>query len=324
MQEQGERITLEDVRRVLQEGREFYKGGPKSSNKMYESALDEHQEIALNKKEETRNLNAALAANEKYDLDAATKDMSPVQKGEHIVTNNIRSGNCEEMTRATLHLCMADESIRSKMTGAWVANTAPHTFLLVSDGPALGAQGSLKSLADLAHGAHEGVWVIDTWMNIACKGADYCDRIEQKIDKWAQQGKVVVYEREVMPVKTASGEMKDVPMPEEDGYDTARNFAKKLLGAEVTLIEIALPPLENTQDPKHRESDGPPPVKRRRIQAAAEGSSSHEEHVHAPQPRKRATSQALTEQASSPRSPGSTQSPSDTPKSSTLKRGFHP
>jgi len=40
-----------------------------------------------------------------------------------------------------------------------------------------------------------GAWVIDCWLNVACRAPNHASRLRAKLDTWRAHGKVVIDER---------------------------------------------------------------------------------------------------------------------------------
>jgi hypothetical protein len=49
----------------------------------------------------------------------------------------------------------------------------------------------LKRASELTKDSYQKFWVIDPWMNIACRAGHYKERVESKLEEWRSQGKVI-------------------------------------------------------------------------------------------------------------------------------------
>ena len=105
--------------------------------------------------------------------------------GAFLVINGITAGHWREMTSVSSHFCVTDTQLAGKMVEMWVCQTPQnearaHTLLIVSDGYSLSniRPFSIEALADL--NKKQGVWVIDPWLNVACHGSEYKNKMMEK------------------------------------------------------------------------------------------------------------------------------------------------
>jgi hypothetical protein len=186
------RITTIDATRVLRNARAFYKGGQKSLNKMY---LDPDTP-----KKELRNDNAVNSVDDMAELPRKIMEnqRTLATSGEYLVSNNITYGNCDEMAQVSIYFALADPKMSPKMQHLRLASAdwgaANHGFMLVSDGPKLPQEGGERPFGikdQFRSPDNSGVWVVDTWMNIACRAEHYEERVREKCTQWQEQGKVM-------------------------------------------------------------------------------------------------------------------------------------
>jgi len=102
------------------------------------------------------------------------------------------SGNCGEMAVLSALSASRDYHIdRSRIYLGWVHAPGDHAFCLIVPQQIAPSFLNWPSLAGFVHsGSVVADWAIcDPWLNVACGVSDYLTKGEQKLNKWAAEGK---------------------------------------------------------------------------------------------------------------------------------------
>jgi hypothetical protein len=207
-----------DVRDLLRRTLQFYEGGNGTSNRMYENPTTEAQ-VDRNNKAELAQEAMAIA------FDRAFDTMPVVAKGDYLRNRNLKFGNCAEMAAVAASFLNSNLALASQVKHAAVALAEDHEFLFISDGSNPFAAGKPTIEDDFGKPEHQGAWVVDPWMGIACRLHEYGPLMQAK---WQRDGLVVA----------GSSDMNsnDVPIP----TDIQRDFVQKTLGSELETKPVRL------------------------------------------------------------------------------------
>ena len=178
--------------RCYKEIRQFYKSGAKSYNKFYASRMPDDFDF-LSEKIQTRSEGAVdsfkrvvrNANNENIRQNQGYRSI--IDKGEYLFTNKINAGNCAEMASVagylaksrfpfeTLHLCT-------------VPSPGDHGLIIV--GSSTLPIGPIESWK--YHGLSSDLYAIDVWLATACPIHEYQSKVEEKLQKWASENKLII------------------------------------------------------------------------------------------------------------------------------------
>lgn len=163
-----------DANQILKRTRSFYHSGKKTYNKIY--ILDEHQKAdGYLVEKASRRLSAAI---ESEKLVKATRN-NPV------ASYNTPAGNCYPMAMR------AAASVIESGGGAHIGLVqAPgdHAFCIADFPPAAPCPGHVD---EMCWYDFKSTWIIDPWMNICCRFAEYPAEVSAKLAVWSVQGKRV-------------------------------------------------------------------------------------------------------------------------------------
>lgn len=171
-------MTQDEAEQILEETRGYYKQGFKSSNKMYVLNNQQQQNAALVTKATKRNVFRALASQV---IRASRSDT---------ITSDGTAGNCGEMSET------AAEKARALGGTALIGSISypgDHAFCAVDYAPHGGSPLHVQDMYKDDRAANS--WVIDPWMNIACRFRDYPAYAAMKLTNWSSQGKQILYHR---------------------------------------------------------------------------------------------------------------------------------
>jgi hypothetical protein len=187
-------ITIEKAKEVKDQVRLRFKGGAKSSNKLYVPANDKRDSIDardafdfantwVNVKASVRAVlarPAALTLNslKKYENRKESEIAQYLDELGHKV-----AGNCLQMARLTaLHL--PNDSSQDKYFGSLAF--ADHVFCIVM--PKKCKKPSL-TVGGLQFEQLVGWIVIDPWLNVCCEATEYPAKVQEQLNKWSGEGK---------------------------------------------------------------------------------------------------------------------------------------
>jgi hypothetical protein len=241
-------ITQEDVDRVLAVSWAYHNshGAVPSDNIVF---LDPQNEAQRRHNENAAAANEKILQEHARQFIAAMRGATPtlVEEGESLVGRGVTAGRCGEMTAVTGHFCRADPQMASKMVEMWAAmtdeteNKASHAFLIVTDGAKLSGllqAFSIESLAAIDE--KEGVWVIDTWLPIACHASVYKDKLMQMLrefDDPAFENKgttKVIMVTGMSLLKDASGTLRPTAVPEQGEIHSAQEWGESIIAAPLS------------------------------------------------------------------------------------------
>ncbi len=171
-------MDQDEATRILNETRDYYKQGFKSSNKRYVLNNQQQQDPALVRKAMKRNVHRALASQ----VIGASRDGT--------ITSDGTAGNCGEMSET------AAEKVRSAGSTALIGSIrypGDHAFCAVDYAPHGASPQHVQDMYKDDQAANS--WVIDPWMNIACPFRDYPAFAAAKLTNWSAQGKQILYHR---------------------------------------------------------------------------------------------------------------------------------
>jgi hypothetical protein len=206
-------ISQSELSAVLMQARQFYKGGIKSGNKMYDLSRVPN----LSAKHHRRNSNAIKSDSERERQQelAELENIPDREWGGWLYSRGFTAGNCPEMSAVSAHL--ASESFKQRVKALFmVAVNYPgdHVFVLLSVN---GDQPTWEYIPNMGREAGSNFWVIDCWFNIACPAQDYFLKLWTTLDRWAEQGKYILA-RESEDGSTNKYDLR----PDEDGQDKYR------------------------------------------------------------------------------------------------------
>lgn len=177
-------ISIDVAKQINAEVRKHYANGLKSSNKLY--SLD-YGTKPLEKKE-ARNEIARQAAQALIQHRARKIKLSDLHKIFPIV------GNCGE--QSCLAANFAHEQVSSPTSHIFTmlidSHNPNHQFCVFN----LPAQhphklGALQDMSKCSDPSVEDTVVCDPWANIACYYKEYPSKLQEKMQKWEQEGKVI-------------------------------------------------------------------------------------------------------------------------------------
>ena len=197
-------MDLSTANDILKRVRVFYAGGNKSTNKLYNTSIDEavfsHDMEAhantqkalaefdsdeLLQKDVKRATHADIARTTRPIVSAATANKSRYEKGKIIyASSDYASGNCGEMANVASYLAIS--VFGADRTEVWIGRiTRPgdHVFCLVGPTP------KAKSVQQMNNSS----LVIDPWLNTSCTASQYEHRAMAKFWKWHKQGKRIAF-----------------------------------------------------------------------------------------------------------------------------------
>jgi hypothetical protein len=154
--------------KILQAVRQSYATGHKSSNKLYNISKSDQTKLY------TRDENRTIA-------DILIKAMRA-----GTIPKDTKAGNCEEMAREAQRL--TTQAGHTALIGN-VTKPGDHAFCVVDYTPG----NNPAHVNDMINTNAPNAWIIDPWMNISCKFTDYPAMAEQKLAKWANDGKDIIF-----------------------------------------------------------------------------------------------------------------------------------
>lgn len=169
LQEVGDKILFDVY--------EYYKGGYKSSNKIYRKPQGRrlHSDEYLNKLR-------VRGENQQKALDAMLSNTNEYQGS--------AAGNAFEMARLAALLVVEEGS---KAVIGRVKGKAKHAFCVADYRP---HDNSPKHVQDIFLENCGAAWVIDPWMNLSCPLGEYPARAAAKLVKWSDNWKQILYKPE--------------------------------------------------------------------------------------------------------------------------------
>ena len=160
------------VRNTFEMTRAFYKGHLKSANKAYP-----YSEGTREKKRTEDSFTANKQISDLRDMLDVSK-RSPQENGEYLYKNDVRYGNCAEMTCVALYL--ADTQFHINKSQLFLATL--RGLDRSSNGVEFGHDFALIKLDD-------GKWCVDPWANICCSLSEYQTEFRKQMEHWTQKGK---------------------------------------------------------------------------------------------------------------------------------------
>ncbi|SRR5258708_5777647 len=181
-------MTEMEITSVLRQARAHYKGGYKSSNKVYAQNNTPKERARNNIVDDPNPIG--------HDILALRRSLRPYglnmeQKGEHYLTSGITYGNCGEMAAVALRLCRLRFGPRIPVFTAELRPPGDHIFLVLSVNGRRPSSMAIN-VYQLSREDPANFWVIDCWSNVACSVRDYPHRLRTKFKKWATDGKEIV------------------------------------------------------------------------------------------------------------------------------------
>lgn len=161
------------VRGTFAEARAFYKGHNKSGNKAYPGS-EKPRHVTRTEKSFSANQQISDLRNK---LDFSKK--SPRENGEYLYNNEVRYGNCAEMTCVALYIADARFSIDKNLL--FVASM--RGLEKSSNGVEFGHEFALIKLNN------DEKWCVDPWADICCRLPEYSTEFRKKMQHWTQKGK---------------------------------------------------------------------------------------------------------------------------------------
>jgi hypothetical protein len=76
-----------------------------------------------------------------------------------------------------------------------ISNLFTHVFVVVSEPNVTMFEFSTIARMANRNPPASGAWVIDCWLNLACRAPEYASRLRAKMDVWRAYGKVVIDEQ---------------------------------------------------------------------------------------------------------------------------------
>jgi hypothetical protein len=216
-------ITTLDVVMILRQARAFYRAGDKAGNKMY---LNTDTDKTSKRNWKAERVNASLPQLREYMKEVPFED-----QGAYLEQRNVRYGNCDEMAALTAKLARSTPQLSDKMKHLWITAVNPsdgHTFVLLGDGHE--PNFPKRPISQWPKQDLEALWVIDTWINTACRASDYEHLAREKLAKWHRERKIIVAET------TDDQWGNPIPLARYSN----REFADRLFSSPATLIPISL------------------------------------------------------------------------------------
>lgn len=185
-------ITEMQIKSVLAQARTHYKGGYKSSNKVYTNEdtpkAKLRNDIVYGTDADPHPVPSQIVALRKF---LKPFDLTMQRKGEFIINSGITYGNCGEMAAVALQICRLQIGPGVPAFTATLQPPGDHIFLVLS------ADGSSPSprafnAYQLSRENPTNFWVIDCWSNVAGSVKDYPNQLRAKFSSWANQEKRIV------------------------------------------------------------------------------------------------------------------------------------
>ncbi|QTO52633.1 hypothetical protein [Burkholderia latens] len=180
--------SSDDVFACFVEARKYYKGQLKASNKIY---INSAQKVVGVPPEYSRDGSALLGNGAAYYLkEEARKNYSiygTINYGNHLLTNDIRSGNCGEMA------AVAAKIIRSRFPAVKLGLAVlgdedfNHGLVIVGDLPRTTNASQWEQIDESFNGR-----IVDVWAGICCHVREYPALLRGKLLKWSSQEKYLV------------------------------------------------------------------------------------------------------------------------------------
>lgn len=163
---------------IFKEVRQAYSNGLKSSNKMYSIGINKDNNINGKNKNDVQRVIAAAGVVETIQDQNDNRGLNPVRPvgGNKLV---IEAANCTELASAAAKLA-TDKGMHAEV---WAFSEADHAFAVIGKPP---------SDTSIDFAGWKDVWIVDPWMNIACKAPEYTKKATEKMYKWHADGKVIM------------------------------------------------------------------------------------------------------------------------------------
>jgi hypothetical protein len=105
--------------------------------------------------------------------------------GEHLVTCGIKVGNSEERTAVTLYCAGQYFGARFDVSyQGQVRAGSTHSFAVFADEHFKGDPAALTTIQLMTVPPSQGLWVVDSWLNVACRADQYMRRVTDAVTNW--------------------------------------------------------------------------------------------------------------------------------------------
>jgi hypothetical protein len=245
-----QKLTQDDIDELLCEVRDFYELEGEASERLG-SSLEMYRTPTRGSAEEQkrktrRNLEARRAEEQQEIFLKPLQRMlpSPVELGKWIDDKKYRFGDFDAMTALTLHRCLGNPGLMQKAKHVWVASAGDepfiagkhYNFLVLSDRLDPSHEETLTARA-LAESPHQGLWVIDCFFSIGCKGKEYAGCLERQVKfNYEKESLVLACKKERI---VRDGQPVYFPLEQYRADD----FIARVLNGKLALQEMKRPPL---------------------------------------------------------------------------------
>jgi len=162
--------------------RNFFGKGRGSDNKRYDAPPVAGENLKEGQAAK-RNANQVLATgirNTIHTIRAAGKGWTAAAMGEMIVKQQLRGGNCAEMSWLCCH------AFTKNKLNIWLAvinDPGDHQFCILSQ-----VKPKYTSISDMKYMKGDQ-WIIDPWANIVCHPGEFPTKLTEKFQRWTARGK---------------------------------------------------------------------------------------------------------------------------------------
>jgi len=181
---------------IMQQVRDFFSKGHKSSNKRYYVDLNGKPEPDLDKRfndVQMARINKRFAnsiESKSYRTPAVSRlydDALAILK----VATSHRSGNCDEMSSLSAFYAYRDYNVpQDCLYVVTVSPPADHVFCVVTEQAVQDTDQLFASVTAFVNDDVAKMWVIiDPWLHVCCRVKDYLTKANEQLDKWGAAGK---------------------------------------------------------------------------------------------------------------------------------------
>lgn len=186
-------MLTKDGEEIKKRVRDFFKKGFKSSNKLYDVALDGSVVLAtLDAKKRKRWDDCGESAKHRLKGAKSYEELAQMLIKVSILT---RAGNCGEMAALSAYYTVKTKFIKQSLVYVGeLSDPGDHAFCLVAPVKLDDKFKKFSSVSDFTKERAAKSWlIIDPWLNVVCNANDYLTKGGQKLDKWATDGKRVAW-----------------------------------------------------------------------------------------------------------------------------------
>jgi hypothetical protein len=186
------------------QARRWYKGATKSGNKLYfQPAEDDATPLPEGWAERSRRRGLGRGVADPFI--GMVRGLHPnrfddrVAYGVSLRANEVRSGNCSEMSSVALSFAARLTRADAPLWFVGLERPADHAFMMVGTVPPVPEGSPGPVVSDLTHMTAgttnhiDGLYVVDVWAGICCHASEYASRFSQQMHEWSGQGKRVSF-----------------------------------------------------------------------------------------------------------------------------------